>query len=51
MKVIALDTKQTIEVNDAYGHRLIEQGKAIPAPQEKRKPAADKKDNKDGGDA
>lgn len=50
MKVIALNTKQTIEVDDAYGHRLIEQGKAIPAPQEKQKPAT-KKDNRDGGGA
>ena len=29
MKVIMLDTKKTVEVDDCYGARLIEQGKAI----------------------
>lgn len=29
MKVIMLDTKKTVEVNDGYATRLIEQGKAI----------------------
>lgn len=29
MKVIMLDTKKTVEVNDSYGARLVEQGKAI----------------------
>lgn len=47
MKVIDLKTKQTLEVNDAYGYRLIEQGKAVSAPAEK--PANKKGTN--GGDA
>jgi hypothetical protein len=30
MKVIMLDTNTAVDVNDSYGMRLIEQGKAIP---------------------
>ncbi|MDO4647627.1 MAG: hypothetical protein Q4B26_03170 [Eubacteriales bacterium] len=29
MIVKLLDTKKTVEVNDSYGARLIEQGKAV----------------------
>lgn len=39
MKVIILATGKTEEHNDSYGARLIEQGKAIPAPVPKAVPA------------
>ena len=32
MKVILIATGETVEVNDSYGSRLFEQGKAVPAP-------------------
>lgn len=34
MKVILKATDETVEVNESYGSRLFEQGKAIPAPKE-----------------
>ena len=39
MKVIILATGKIEEHNDSYGARLIEQGKAIPAPVPKAAPA------------
>ncbi len=35
MKVIMLESKSTVEVNEGYGLRLIEQGKAIPVKEER----------------
>lgn len=35
MKVYELKTKRAIEVNDSYGSRLIEQGRAVLAPADK----------------
>lgn len=32
MKIVLLDTKKTEEYPDLYAMRLIEQGKAVPAP-------------------
>ena len=32
MKVILIATGETVEVNDSYGSRLFEQGKALLAP-------------------
>lgn len=32
MKVIIIKTGETQEYNDSYAMRLIEQGKAVPAP-------------------
>lgn len=43
MKVIDLKTKKTLDVGDAYGHRLIEQGKAVASPTEKIPPAPTEK--------
>ena len=37
MKVILIATGETVEVNDSYGSRLYEQGKAIPAPKKAAK--------------
>lgn len=51
MKVLDLKTKQTLDVNDAYGYRLIEQGKAVPAPKEQAAEKPANKKGKDGGDA
>ena len=40
MKVLILADNVTVEVNDSYGARLIEQGKAVVIPaQEGKKPA------------
>lgn len=36
MKVLILATGKTEEHNDGYGARLIEQGRAVPAPAEKK---------------
>jgi ribosomal protein L9 len=38
MKVIMLKDKKTVEVNDGYGLRLIEQGMAILAPKKAEPP-------------
>ena len=32
MKVLLVNTNKPLEVNDGYGMRLIEQGKAVPHP-------------------
>lgn len=40
MKVVLLETGAVETFNDSYGLRLIEQGKAVPAPE--KKPAAKK---------
>lgn len=45
MRVLILATGKTEEHNDSYGARLIEQGRAVPAPAEK-KPAAKKPQTK-----
>ena len=42
MKVKIIKTGETAEYNDSYAARLIEQGKAIEAPAEVKKPAAAK---------
>ena len=39
MKVIEIGTGKTLDVNDEYGARLFEQGKAVPAPEGKPKEA------------
>lgn len=44
MKAIMKNAKQPVEVNDSYGARLIEQGKAVPAPAATAPPAEEKKD-------
>jgi len=42
VKVMEITTKKVVEVNDSYGHRLIEQGRAVPAKEEKSEEQADK---------
>lgn len=45
MKVLELSSQSVIEVNDSYGARLIEQGKAvIPSEAEEKKADIDAKD-------
>lgn len=44
MKVLMNGAKQPVEVNDSYGARLIEQGKAIPTPAATAPPAEEKKE-------
>lgn len=39
MKVLILATGRTEEHNDSYGARLIEQGRAVPAPAERKSTA------------
>ena len=39
MKVLILSNQTVEEVNDSYGARLIEQGKAVIPPKAKEKPA------------
>lgn len=43
MRVTELATKKMREVNDSYGLRLIEQGKAVPAREEPAPRAAKEK--------
>ena len=38
MRVTFIKTKEIKDVNDSYGMRLIEQGKAVPAPQASQPP-------------
>lgn len=40
MKVVMLKDGKTVEVNDGYGLRLVEQGKANPAPPKVEQPKA-----------
>ena len=47
MRVLILATEKTEEHNDSYGARLIEQGRAVPAPE--KKPAAKKAAASRGG--
>lgn len=47
MKVLILATGKNEEHNDSYGARLIEQGRAVLAPE--KKPAAKKPPVKHGG--
>lgn len=49
MKVLELKTKKIIEVNDAYGERMIEHGLAVLPPA--RESAALKKEKAKKGDA
>lgn len=43
MKVMELSSRSVIEVNDSFGARMIEQGKAVIPPEAKEK-SADKPD-------
>lgn len=47
MKVTELKTGKLLDVNDSYGARLVEQGKAVPT-QRQEKAAADGAKNKPG---
>jgi len=50
MKVTELKTGKLLDVNDSYGARLVEQGKAVPTPpvaEEKAKPRKGKNGGKD----
>ena len=40
MKVLEIKSRRIVDVNDSYGARLIEQGRAVlaPAPAKKEKP-------------
>ncbi len=48
MKKFLMTSGEIREVSESYGRRLIEQGKAIPAPEEK---AEEKKDEKPEAEA
>lgn len=49
MNVKIIKTGEITKVNDGYGLRLIEQGKAVPAPKPAKKP--EKKEAAKAGDA
>lgn len=41
MKVLELKTREVIKVNDSYGARLIEQGRAVLVPKVEKAESAD----------
>ena len=49
MKVIELATRQPIDVNDSYGARLIEQGKAVAVPRKDKSEPAPEAETKSEG--
>lgn len=48
MRVLLLQTRETRTFNDSYSARLIEQGRAIPAPPEKKTAAKSGKEKTAG---
>ena len=48
MKVMELSTRKIIEVNDSYGNRLIQHGKAVLPPVARETPKPEKGPGKKG---